>query len=70
MPGASAGSANFSKYVALGNSITAGYADNALYREGQDNSYPSILAHQFALAGGGALVQGAVLVVQQHGAAL
>lgn len=49
----SAGTANFSKYVAVGNSLTAGYADNGLYRDGQLNSYPSILAQQFRLVGGG-----------------
>jgi len=48
-----AGSADFSKYVALGNSLTAGYADNALFIAGQQGSYPSILASQFALVGGG-----------------
>lgn len=48
-----AGSANFTKYVALGNSLTAGYSDNALFAEGQKNSYPSILAQQFKLVGGG-----------------
>ncbi|MDO5509679.1 MAG: SGNH/GDSL hydrolase family protein [Weeksellaceae bacterium] len=51
------GDANFSKYVALGNSLTAGYADNALYSSGQINSYPNILATQMARAGGGAFVQ-------------
>ena len=44
----SSGEANFSNYVALGNSLTAGYADNALYLTGQQNSYPNILAQQFA----------------------
>lgn len=48
-----AGSANFSKYIALGDSFAAGYSDNALFRTGQENSYPNILAQQFALAGGG-----------------
>ena len=43
------GEANFTHYVALGNSLTAGYADNALYITGQTNSYPNILAGQFAL---------------------
>ncbi|WP_424493135.1 G-D-S-L family lipolytic protein [Salinimicrobium sp. GXAS 041] len=42
------GEADFSNYVALGNSLTAGYADNALYITGQENSYPNILAMQFA----------------------
>ncbi|RZJ68537.1 MAG: G-D-S-L family lipolytic protein [Flavobacterium sp.] len=52
-----AGSADFSKYVALGDSFAAGYSDNALFRAGQENSYPNILASQFALAGGGAFTQ-------------
>ncbi|TDN95643.1 GDSL-like lipase/acylhydrolase family protein [Salegentibacter sp. 24] len=41
------GEADFSRYVALGNSLTAGYADNALYITGQENSYPNILVQQF-----------------------
>lgn len=53
----SSGEADFSHYVALGNSLTAGYADNALYRIGQETSYPNILAQQFALAGGGEFTQ-------------
>lgn len=48
-----AGSADFSKYVALGNSLTAGYSDGALFRAGQENAYPKLLADQFLLAGGG-----------------
>ena len=47
------GNADFSNYVAIGNSLTAGYADGTLYREGQINSYPNMLATQFKLAGGG-----------------
>jgi len=43
----SSGEADFSTYVALGNSLTAGYADNALYITGQEASYPNILAQQF-----------------------
>ena len=35
------GEADFSNYVALGNSLTAGFADNALYIQGQENSYKS-----------------------------
>jgi lysophospholipase L1-like esterase len=42
-----------SRYVAFGDSITAGYADGALYFEGQKNSYAGILAQQFTLIGGG-----------------
>ncbi|MGX1023312.1 hypothetical protein ACSSV5_000462 [Psychroflexus sp. MBR-150] len=47
------GEADFSNFVSVGNSLTAGFADNALYREGQMNSFPNILAKQFALVGGG-----------------
>lgn len=45
--------ADFSSYVAVGNSLTAGYADGSLYRSGQENSYPAILAEQFKTVGGG-----------------
>ena len=48
-----AGSADFSKYVALGDSFAAGFSDNALFMEGQNNAYPNIVASQFALVGGG-----------------
>ncbi|WP_166921244.1 SGNH/GDSL hydrolase family protein [Flavobacterium poyangense] len=47
------GTANFSKYVALGDSFAAGFSDNALFKAGQTNAYPNILAQQFALVGGG-----------------
>jgi hypothetical protein len=47
------GTANFSKYVAVGNSLTAGYSDGALYKAGQENSWTKILSDQFKLAGGG-----------------
>lgn len=43
------GEADFSNYVALGNSLTAGYADGALYLNGQINSFPNILAGKFAV---------------------
>ncbi|MGA9212328.1 G-D-S-L family lipolytic protein [Kaistella sp.] len=51
------GEANFTKYVSLGNSLTSGFRDNALYIDGQNESYPSIIAQQMQLAGGGAFVQ-------------
>lgn len=53
----SAGEADFSSYVAIGNSLTAGYMDGTVFKSGQQNSYPSILAQQFALVGGGAFTQ-------------
>lgn len=47
------GTADFSNFVALGNSLTSGYTDGALFMAGQKNSIPNIMAQQFALAGGG-----------------
>ncbi len=51
------GSANFTTYIAVGNSMMAGYADGALYNSGQKNSIPNLLAGQFQLAGSGTFVQ-------------
>lgn len=42
-----AGDADFRSYLAIGNSLTAGYADNSLYVTGQLNSYPQRLFEQF-----------------------
>jgi len=53
----SSGEANFSNYVSIGNSLTAGFADSALYITGQENSYPNIMAQQFELVGGGEFTQ-------------
>ncbi|QSS96233.1 SGNH/GDSL hydrolase family protein [Psychroflexus sp. ALD_RP9] len=51
------GEADFTNFVSVGNSLTAGYADNALYVQGQENSFPNILAQQFELVGGGEFIQ-------------
>lgn len=51
------GSADFTSYLAVGNSLTAGYADGALYKSGQEVSFPNILANQFAFVGGGGFAQ-------------
>ena len=39
-----AGSADFSKFVALGNSLTSGYSDGALFIAGQENAFPKLMA--------------------------
>lgn len=57
IPNYTSGTADFSTYVAIGNSLTAGFSDAALFMEGQDKSFPNILATQFALAGGGSFNQ-------------
>lgn len=54
---ANAGTAEFTRYIAVGNSLTAGYSDNGLYLEGQQSSYPNLLAMQFKAVGGGDFVQ-------------
>lgn len=51
------GQADFTSYLAVGNSLTAGYADGALYLSGQEASIPNILAKQFATVGGGTFTQ-------------
>ncbi len=38
---------NLHSYVALGDSITAGYADGALFYDGQQHAYPQVMARQF-----------------------
>ncbi len=57
LPALTAGSADFSTFVALGNSLTAGYADGTLYKISQENSMPKIMANQFANVGGGTFTQ-------------
>ena len=52
-----AGEADFTSYVAIGNSLTAGYMDGTVFRSGQMYSFPNILAKQFAIVGGGEFTQ-------------
>lgn len=51
------GSANFAKYVSLGNSLTAGFTDGALFIASQENSLPNLLSQKFAMVGGGDFTQ-------------
>ncbi|WP_445717010.1 SGNH/GDSL hydrolase family protein [Flavobacterium sp.] len=51
------GDADFTSYVAVGNSLTAGYMDGTVYRVGQTYSFPNLLAQKFALVGGGEFTQ-------------
>ncbi|TXE13158.1 G-D-S-L family lipolytic protein [Seonamhaeicola algicola] len=57
IPELTSGTADFSNYVALGASFTAGFTDNALFKASQQNSFPNMLASKFALAGGGDFTQ-------------
>ncbi len=45
------GNINFTSYVAIGNSLTAGIQSNALFTSGQKYSYPNLIAQQAKLAG-------------------
>ena len=51
-PQAQKGNIDVSNYVAVGSAVTAGYADGALYYEGQQFSFANILAGQFDQIGG------------------
>jgi hypothetical protein len=53
----SSGSADFSRFIAVGNSLVAGYADGQLYHNGQVYSIPNILSQQLQYAGSGKFVQ-------------
>jgi lysophospholipase L1-like esterase len=68
-PAASPGSADFTSYVAVGNSLTSGYTDGGVYNEAQANSYPALLAQQFAKTGKGpaAFVQPAFSAAKKDG---
>ena len=48
----SKGNADFTKFVALGNSFVAGMQGQALYNDGQANSMAKIMAKQFEQVGG------------------
>jgi hypothetical protein len=46
VPVPSSGSLDLTEYVAIGNSLTAGYSDGGLYLEVQEHSFPSLIAQQ------------------------
>ena len=66
-PAPSRGTADFSRYISVGNSLTAGFADGGLYLEGQQNSYPSIIAAQMQKVGGGTFTQPLFSTSQANG---
>ncbi|WP_452220011.1 SGNH/GDSL hydrolase family protein [Lacinutrix salivirga] len=57
LPALTTGSLDFSNYVSLGASFTAGFTDGALFIAAQENSFPNTLSKQFANAGGGTFTQ-------------
>ncbi len=46
------GAERFSDYVAIGNSLTAGFMDGGLVKNGQDDSYPRLMASMMGYAAG------------------
>lgn len=58
-PSGDAGTIDLSRFISVGNSLTAGYMDGALYTNGQDHSFPNLLGQQFQISGigGGAFSQ-------------
>lgn len=61
------GEVDFTQYVAVGNSLTAGVMDGGLYRAGQLGSYPNLLAQQFRKVGGGDFAQPLFTDGQENG---
>ena len=57
LPTLTAGSVDFSNYVAVGASFTAGFTDGGLFKASQENSFPNILSKEFAKVGGGSFTQ-------------
>ncbi|MDX5418106.1 MAG: SGNH/GDSL hydrolase family protein [Hymenobacteraceae bacterium] len=66
-PSSSAGQADFTSYIAVGNSLSAGTADGGLTRAGQMSSVPAILAQQFEKVGGGEFEQPLFTEAQKNG---
>lgn len=56
-PAYTSGEADFGIMVSIGGSFTAGVTDSALTLEGQQNSYPALMAASFSNAGGGGFKQ-------------
>ena len=57
LPELTSGSVDFSNYVAIGASFTAGFTDGGLFIASQENSFPNILSKEFTKVGGGDFVQ-------------
>ena len=53
----SAGTADFSNFVSIGASFTAGFSDGSVFLAAQSQSFPAIMARQMAALGGGDFTQ-------------
>jgi hypothetical protein len=57
----------FGQYVALGSGLTAGFTQGGLFRDGQSNSFPSLLAKQLKEVGAADFKQPLFEVNQANG---
>jgi len=57
LPELNAGDLDFSNYIAVGPSFSAGVSDGTLFLASQENSWPNIMSKEFAKAGGGEFKQ-------------
>ena len=65
--GAAIAAADFSRYISVGNSITAGYSNGGLYLDGQLVAYPNLIATQMKTVGGGNFYQSLFSADQANG---
>ncbi len=56
-PAMSAGEIDPARFIMIGGAHTSGYADDALYAEGQENSLANLIAGQLEKVGGGSFYQ-------------
>jgi lysophospholipase L1-like esterase len=56
-PPLTAGEVDFTNYVAVGASFTAGFSDGALFIATQNNSFPNLLSQKFEMLGDGGFSQ-------------
>jgi hypothetical protein len=54
---ATPGSADFTKFIVVGHSLPAGYANGALYKSGQESSVSNLIAEQLLSVSGTPLIQ-------------
>lgn len=57
LPELNAGELDFSNYIAVGPSFSAGVSDGSVFLASQENSWPNIMSKEFAKAGGGEFKQ-------------
>lgn len=67
LPEPGSGNADFSKMIVVGGNIASGFMNGALYVDGQNQSYPALIAAQLEKAGGGTFAQPALPAAAVNG---